>query len=225
MNLVRIVTHHQDPVTAADLFASEGVAAMGWSSVGDLRAKTRDEIKSYMKKRWNSTEYESARMASELLIFRDDVKTGDVVFAYIRDNTVALVGEVIGDYSFNNQNKVGDKGGPVGYAHQVRVKWWDTPRNFSRFLLPKDLFRNGSKEGGRLVSSSMNVLSSNELWPESRNKKVRVVGVLRVLRLEGPIDENLHGHGRKMFWPLLFTEPRARHMMLKTLRFKNSRVY
>ncbi len=136
MQLVRIVTHHKDPRTAAHLFASEGVAAIGWSSLGDLRGKTREDVKNFMKKKWGSSEYESARMASELLVLRDKVKKGDVVFAYVGNNTVALVGKVIGSYSFNDVNKVRDKQGPVGYAHQIVVKWRDSPRNFSRFSLP-----------------------------------------------------------------------------------------
>jgi hypothetical protein len=139
MQLVRIFAHHEDPKAAADLFASEEVAAIGWSSLGDLEGKTREEIKGSMKKRWKLSEQGSARRTSELLTLRDKVKTGDVVFAYVGDNTVALVGEVVGGYSFNDQNKVGDKKGPVGYAHQIRVKWRDAPRNFSRFSLPKDL--------------------------------------------------------------------------------------
>src|SRR5947208_17026467 len=90
MQLVRIVTHHEDPRTAADLFASEGVAAMGQSSLGDLRGKTRDDVKNSMKKKWGSSEYESARRASELLVLRDKVKIGNIELAYVGNNTIDL---------------------------------------------------------------------------------------------------------------------------------------
>src|SRR6266516_1982962 len=123
MQLVRIVAHHEDPRRAADLFASEGVAAIGWSSLGDIGSKTRQEIKDLIQEKWRSSEQESSRMTWELLTFRDRVKIGDTVIAYVRDNTVALVGEVVRSYEFNNRNKVGDKGGPVGYAHQIGVRW------------------------------------------------------------------------------------------------------
>jgi putative restriction endonuclease len=139
MQLVRIVAHHEDPRVAADLFASEGIAAIGWSSLGDLGSKTRKKIKALIQRQWKTSEQESARMTWELLTLRDTVKIGDTVFAYVRNNTVALVGEVVRGYKFSNSNKVGNKSGPVGYAHQIGVRWRDAPRNFSRFLLPKGL--------------------------------------------------------------------------------------
>lgn len=45
MKLVKIVTHHQNPDLAAELFAKGGVVAVGWSEFGDLRGLSYDDIK------------------------------------------------------------------------------------------------------------------------------------------------------------------------------------
>ncbi len=95
MKLVKIVTHHEFPERAAELFAEEGVVALGWRKVGDLTGKSREEIKSIAKKKWNADERKAARDAYKLAMFRDDVKKRDIVFAYQRNNTVALAGEVV----------------------------------------------------------------------------------------------------------------------------------
>jgi len=50
------------------------------------------------------------------------VEEGDIVFAYVGGNIVALVGLVLGSYEFNDGNKVGNPGGDIGYAHQRKVK-------------------------------------------------------------------------------------------------------
>ncbi len=137
--LVKIVTHHEFPEKAAELFAEEGVAALGWGKVGDLTGKSREEIKSIAKKKWNANEREAAKDASQLSMFRDDVKKGDIVLAYKRNNKVALVGEVVSGYIFNDRNKVGKPNGEIRYPQQVKVNWWEKPRNFHRSLLPEDL--------------------------------------------------------------------------------------
>ena len=45
MNLVKIVTHHKYPDEAAEMFAREGIVAIGWSEFGDIRKLTYDDIK------------------------------------------------------------------------------------------------------------------------------------------------------------------------------------
>jgi hypothetical protein len=139
MKLVKIVTHHKNPDLAAELFAKEGVVAIGWSEFDNLRGLTYDDIKQKSKKRWKRTERESASDASQLIAFRDEVSSGDVVFAYKLNNIVALVGEIISGYRFNTKNSVGDLKGKIGYANQRKVKWWDSPRNFDRHFLPRNL--------------------------------------------------------------------------------------
>lgn len=140
--MVKIVTHHKNPDRAAELFIEEGVVAIGWSDVGDLSGRNRDEIKESIKnvyKKLEYTEQEAASAAGALLRFRDEISKGDFVFAYARHNRVAVIGEVIGDYEFNQKNKVGDPDGEIDYANQRRVKWRAWPRNFDRSYLPDEV--------------------------------------------------------------------------------------
>ncbi len=138
--LVKVVTHHMNPKRAAELFAEEEIVALGWPQVGNLTGKSRREVKDVLRKNSNFSEGKAAKDAGQLLMFRDDVEKGDIIFAYQKGNTVALVGEVVdGKYTFNNRNKVGDPKGDIDYPQQKSVKWWDKPRNFNRSLLPEDL--------------------------------------------------------------------------------------
>jgi len=139
MKLVKIVTHHENPDKAAELFAEERVVAVGYADLGDFRKLSRDEIKRKSQKVWKRSEHESAKDASQLAMFRDEVKNGDIVFAYKGNNEVALVGQIVGPHKYNTKNKVGDPKGEIGYPNQRKVKWWDSPRNFDRSFLPKEL--------------------------------------------------------------------------------------
>jgi predicted Mrr-cat superfamily restriction endonuclease len=139
MKIVRIVTHHDKPERAAELFAQEGVVAVGWADVGDISGKSREEIKTFLMEEWGQTEQEAAIGAAQLLRFRDEIDVGDLVFAYKGRNKIALVGEVRGGYEYNDKNRVGDPEGDIGYPNQRKVNWWDSPRNFDRRYLPPDL--------------------------------------------------------------------------------------
>lgn len=91
MKLAKIVTHHENPKLAAELFAKEGVVAVGWGDFGNLEGLTYDEVKQISKKLLKRTESESAKDASQLVMFRDGISVGDIVFAYEGSNRVALV--------------------------------------------------------------------------------------------------------------------------------------
>jgi MoxR-like ATPase len=140
VKLVRIVTHHDNPERAAELFAEERVVAVGWLRSGSISGKTVDEIeKMLINEGWDPPSYPR----SQLIKFRDEIKKGDIIVAYKKRNVVALIGEVIdGRFKFNNRNKMGlpkDKGGEIDYPNQKEVKWWDKPRDFHRNLLPGNL--------------------------------------------------------------------------------------
>jgi Protein NO VEIN, C-terminal len=49
-----------------------------------------------------------------------------VVFAYKKENTVGLVGEVVGGYRYERSNSTGSEDG-LDYANQRRVRWWGPP--------------------------------------------------------------------------------------------------
>jgi len=140
VKLVKIVTHHINPERAAELFAEEEVVAVGWLRSGSMAGKTSDEIKQILIEEEASDSPDWG--ASQLTMFRDEIEVGDIVIAYRTKNMVALLGEVIGEYEFNNKNKVGkpeQEGGEIDYPNQRKMRWWDKPRNFRRDLLPGDL--------------------------------------------------------------------------------------
>lgn len=139
MKIVKIVTHHKLPNEAAELFDREGIVAVGWSELGDLTGLTYDEIKEKSKRINKRNEWEAAKDASQLIMFRDGIDVDDIVFAYLGGNKVALVGEITGKYKFNTKNATGNLKGDIAYSNQRKVTWWEKPRNFDRHLLPEDL--------------------------------------------------------------------------------------
>jgi len=139
MKIIKIVTHHENPARAAELFYQEGVVAVGWTEFGDISNLTKEQIMKISQKKWRRTETESLTDAVQLIRFRDEIQKGDLIIAYKKNNIVAMIGEVVGDYYFNDKNVVGDPDGEVGYANQRKVKWWKEPRNFDRSHLPAPL--------------------------------------------------------------------------------------
>jgi hypothetical protein len=43
--LVKVVTHHEKPERAAELFAECGVVAVGWNRTESVAGRTKDEIR------------------------------------------------------------------------------------------------------------------------------------------------------------------------------------
>jgi hypothetical protein len=138
MNVVKIVTHHDKPQRAADLFAMEGLVAVGFD-VGDPKGKSRDELKRLFVQVWKVSDAKAAHSAGELLRFRDEIGIGDIVLAYKPPNMIALVGEVVGPPQYETKNAIGDPKGEIRYPNQRKVEWWPEPRDFHRDYLPEDL--------------------------------------------------------------------------------------
>jgi hypothetical protein len=132
-----IMTYHIPPERdeAAEAWKEENVAAVGWSSVGDLA-----KVKSFEKlsEKFRSS---GSRGPSTLWTFLKEIKKGDLILAYVTRNTIAYVGEVIGPYKYDKKNKVGmnPSHGGFGFAHQRRVNWWPKPHYFSRKKLPMEI--------------------------------------------------------------------------------------
>lgn len=115
--------------------------------MGDISAKSREEIKIFLMEEWGQTEQEAAMGAASLLRFRNEIDVSDLVFAYKGRNKIALVGEVTDGYEFNDKNRVGDPKGEIGYPNQRKVNWWDVLRNFDRHYLPSDLMQKVALPG------------------------------------------------------------------------------
>ena len=147
MKIVKIVTHHEKPERAAELYAEEGVIAIGFD-IGDLTGKNKDEIKGLFMKKWRGiSEPQAARYAGDYLAFRDKINPGDIVLAYAKRNKVALVGEIAGGHEYNKKNAAGDPKGEIRYPNQRRVKWWAWPRNFDRSYLPDKVYKKVALPG------------------------------------------------------------------------------
>jgi len=138
MRVVRIVTHHENPEKAAQLFAEQGLVAVGFD-IGNPEGKNRDQLKELFINEWGSSEQEAASAAAGLLRFRDEIEIGDIVLAYQPVNMIALVGTVEGGWEYNTKNVIGDPDGEIAYPNQRKVRWWDKPRAFHRRYLPQDL--------------------------------------------------------------------------------------
>jgi len=139
--LVRIVTHHENPKRAAELFLEEGVVAIGFDMGRSFSSMSRDEVKNAFLEEWAGTDQQVSNWTATVENFLHEVKIGDVVIAYMGNNIVAAIGDVTGDYEYNDKNKVGDPDGEVGYPNQRKVRWWPNPRYFNRSNLPPDLYK------------------------------------------------------------------------------------
>lgn len=141
--LVRIMTHHENPKRAAELFIEESVVAIGFDIGIDrpFTGMSRDEIKNVFMEEWGASDQQAAIWTATVVNFIHEVKIGDIVLAYMGGNIVAAVGEVIGDYEYNDKNKVGDPNGEIQYPNQRKVRWWSSPRYFHRSKLPTDLYK------------------------------------------------------------------------------------
>jgi len=178
--IVKIVAHHENPIMASELFAEEGVVAVGWVREESIAGKNREEIiLMLVKEGFDNPEWG----ASQLIMFRDELEVGDVVIAYRTKNIVALIGDVIGEYEFNCENKVGRPDGEVDYPNQKRVNWWEKPRNFHRNLLPDDLSETVASRGTiKILDHDANVnklkeaLDSISIIEASREKILEVTG-------------------------------------------------
>ncbi len=139
--LFRIVTNHENPKVAAQLWKSLAVAAIGWSRVGSIRSVSKDELVRKLRQAYGKTENEANYAASQLLTFRE-IAEGDLIIGYQKENTVSMVGTAKTGYDFDNRNEVGDPSGPVHYPHQVSVEWLNKPRDFHR----TNFYRTSSPE-------------------------------------------------------------------------------
>ena len=151
MKVVKIVTHHLYPEKAAELFYEEGIVAVGWTELGDISGLTKGKIIETSQKKWQRTSQQSLSDANQLVTFRDKIGKGDIVIAYRKKNIVAMIGEIESDYYFDDENRVGNVDGGVGYANQRKVGWWAKPRNFNRSKLPPPLDKKAALPGTILI--------------------------------------------------------------------------
>lgn len=158
---------------------------------------TRDEIKQRLKSSYARYRGRNGRnpyrAADELLDFRDKVRIGDVVFAYKKENTVGLVGEVVGGYRYKRSNSTGSEDG-LDYANQRLARWWGPPFvDFDRSHL--DEFSIG---GWVSLQGTIHVIDGDPLLMSLPKKRLRDALAERLRRrlLRRMVDEaKVHRRG------------------------------
>ncbi|MDQ2649793.1 MAG: hypothetical protein M3Z03_09570 [Actinomycetota bacterium] len=102
-------------------FEDNGVVAVGWPEiVEDLRSLSRWQLVERLEREGKAGPDQDA---DELLTFRDQVVTGDLVVTPDTPNQDYLIGQVTGTYEFWGSSPLVDpEHGP--YRHVRRVDWW-----------------------------------------------------------------------------------------------------
>lgn len=172
-SIYNIVTYHEKSraIEAAEAWISEGVCAVGYIDGNAKNIKSRDELAKLVPR----NDKNKTKAINELWTFLQ-IEKGDIVLAYSLDSTVAAVGEIIGDYSYNTKNIVGkdeDDGG-FDYPHQIKVKWFEKPQYFDKDELPcvisKKLGQRG-KTTTKIDYSAENFLKFIEIIPSTYKGK------------------------------------------------------
>jgi len=125
-----IVTHHKRPNEAAEAWKDNELCAIGFTQYGNLKKAKKGGLTT------------DPRLFSE-------IEKGDLILAYAKNNKIALVGEVVGEYQHTTDNIIGkneEKGG-FGYPNQYKVRWFSDPHDFDRKNLPEDLWKQMGRTG------------------------------------------------------------------------------
>lgn len=141
-------TNHQ--ICHAVDFIENNVVGIGFYRVGDISKITEGQLE---KKISRDKEYKKegsrkkAYIKSCLIRFRDELKKGDIVIAYMSPNTIVAVGKIKSGYFFDERRSRDSEEGP-GLPHRRKVEWRKKPQFFNRKLLPYDfssqLIRRGT---------------------------------------------------------------------------------
>ena len=111
-------------------FKQNNLVAIGWN-LGDLTNKSGDEIYELFRKKYRNT-----RSAMQVIRFVYDIKIGDYVVTYDRENRTYLLGKITSDYYHSDKiTKVDDANDNYWDIHDV--KWLCE--------LPKDSFKKSTQ--------------------------------------------------------------------------------
>ena len=135
MSLLKMITHKNHPNDAAREWLTEGVVSLGWHQSGDIANLTKNEI--LIKLIESGTVTKPSIGTSRLITFRDKISIGDVVIAYQKNNSIADIGEIIGEYQFVENNSLGNPFGKYLHPHQRKVRWWNIGP-FDRRIISSD---------------------------------------------------------------------------------------
>lgn len=126
--LIRPVPHGKNRVTE---FREKGIIAVGWPCIGNLKGKSREDLKLILSKSpYNLTGLALGNAYATIDIFVNQMEVGDLLL--MPNGEDIYLGEVTSDYYLDSNVDTDDE----GYSHQRSAKWLV---NISRQDLSMDL--------------------------------------------------------------------------------------
>lgn len=143
------------------LFMKKGVVALGWGTLGNLSGKSKNQIKELVIKEYPN-EKAVFQWAGIIDTFVNVIKAGDCVVTYDKSSRLYYIGEVVGDYFFNdNLSKE--------YPNLRKVKW-------NNKVISRDDLSSASKNSLGSVSTVFHLSheAEKEIIDLLRNKKENI---------------------------------------------------
>ena len=126
--LIRPVPHGKNRVTE---FREKGIIAVGWPCIGNLKGKSREDLKLILSKSpYTLTGLALGNAYATIDIFVNQMEVGDLLL--MPNGEDIYLGEVTSDYYLDSNVDTDDE----GYSHQRSAKWLV---NISRQDLSMDL--------------------------------------------------------------------------------------
>ena len=100
-----------------DDFKKKNYVAIGWNRIKDAsKIKDREEVKQLIREKYSENKkHQNIVSAGQFSRFLFEFKKGDYVLSYDPDNREYLIGELIGDYEYDTNQRE--------YHHGRKVKW------------------------------------------------------------------------------------------------------
>jgi len=106
---------------------NNGFIAMGWDEFGDLSKLTKEEFAENQEKLEQKFNGYSKQGTNQLWKFAHEIEPGDKIIANRGQKKVLGIGEVIGNYYFDEDSVSHEfEGGIERHAHKIPVDWYDT---------------------------------------------------------------------------------------------------
>lgn len=117
MNIWRLIAHHEEATKAIKLMRTTNRLAIGWSAIGNLKGKSKDEISLAIRNKYPHIN-NSHTGAPSLYHFCNNMEIGDWVIVNVHGRRHSVF-EITGEYKFldnENEEKI-----LLGYQHQRRA--------------------------------------------------------------------------------------------------------
>ena len=117
-------------------FLLDNIIAIGWTNVGNLSGKTREEIKKSLQAKYHYSSNQSiGQDTGNVYRFVNEMKK-DEDYVVVPDGPIVFVGKIRSDYYYD-ATKDNDS---LGYPHQREIDWLNDKRAIPRALLTGRVF-------------------------------------------------------------------------------------